>query len=332
MDYGLLGGLAEGIKAGFNSYRDERKYQQDKAAAEQQKALNERLMQMQMLGAGVETDPEGKITKTSDQINKELDDRLVKEAGLRKAGYQIDKDPVTGKSKGLIPIPGYHDTEEEERKAKIRKLNAETAQLGNSGDSNKKIFQALPMENQKQVELLAADNAKKTNIKNSLEASLQRIDDPKVNEEQKLVHARSMIKLLNSQVGQDAVGAEEAKRLAGLLEFRYFNLTEPGPVVGRAPIGDFAGQVRETIKSLGEGVSKNESDIQRLYGRSSLSAGKSPDGLLDIASSPQGRGLMGQDAIAGDQSVHEDNQAVSWAKKNPNDPRAKKILLLNGVK
>jgi hypothetical protein len=149
----------------------------------------------------------------------------------------------------------------------------------------KGAFEALPVENQEGIKEIARAGAGRRMIADSLKSGLAIINDPSLSDEQKLVQARSMIKTLNSDQGKDAVGAEEAKRLAGLLEFHFGNFTEPGPFIGRAPMSEFATQVGSKITQLEGTNAASDKEINRLYGRQSK-------GLTDLVKSkdaaPQG--------------------------------------------
>lgn len=105
----------------------------------------------------------------------------------------------------------------------------------------------------------ATSVANKKSIANSMVSLLDQLDDPNKTEAEKLLAARESIKILNSQQGKDAVGAEEAARLAGLLEFHILpNITEPGPMFGRAPISAFRGQVFNNYERLKQGIAADE--------------------------------------------------------------------------
>lgn len=132
----------------------------------------------------------------------------------------------------------------------------------------KEAFEQLPPENQKQIETLATKSAGKEAIKNQIDSAVTLLDDPKVSDEQKIVAGRQLLKTLNSSEGQDAVGAEEVKRLGSLLEFQMGNFTQPGKFIGRDLQG-FKDQVKLTSGALGQALARNRGGIDRLYGRKS---------------------------------------------------------------
>ena len=134
--------------------------------------------------------------------------------------------------------------------------------------SKAKSGEALPLDQKKFVDTLATKNANKTSIKNQLDAFLQSFDG--LSDDQKVVQSRQLLKTLNSPEGADAIGAEEAKRLGNLIEFKLFNLTEPGSVFGR-DLEEFRNQVKNTSDMIGRGVESNRSEIDRAMGRQSSS-------------------------------------------------------------
>ena len=61
-------------------------------------------------------------------------------------------------------------------------------------------------------------NAKLSPIRSEIASALKTLDDPKTSEEDKIRIGQGLIKTLNSTQGADAVGVDEAKRLASELE------------------------------------------------------------------------------------------------------------------
>jgi hypothetical protein len=232
MDLGLLQGLAEGLKAGYQGYSTERDYQEKKRQAAEEKALKERAYKFQMTQAGYQEDPTGLLTKTPEAKQKDYTDQSLKSA---QANFYNAKAKDTA-APAAPPTPAEK-------------------------------FKELPIENQEQIRSLSKEVANDKKMYALINQSLKILDDPTISEDQKLITARAMIKPLNSLIGSDAVGAEEAKRLAGLLEYRIMNFTEPGPFHGRAPISDFSGQVRNTLRMIGGARADKDEEINRLYGR-----------------------------------------------------------------
>lgn len=167
----------------------------------------------------------------------------------------------------------------------------------------------LAPEVRAEVTTLASKNAGKTSIANQMRGYLSELQNAET-EDEKIVIGRQMLKVLNSPEGADAIGAEEAKRLGGLLEFNVLpNLFEPGPTFGR-DISAFEDQVIATIGAVESGVKSNRKRIGVLTGRAQR--GGTP-------TAPQ---------------ASDDAAAIAWAQDpvNRNDPRAAQILQLNGAK
>ncbi len=131
-------------------------------------------------------------------------------------------------------------------------------------------FKHLPKEGQITVSKMADKNASKNAIANSLQAGLEAMQAEQ-NEDVKIKLGESLLKTLNSPEGVDAIGAEEAKRLGGLLQFKKFNMFEPGSMFGR-DVPEFEGQLGATVDYLREGVKKNQKEIDSAYESAGVNA------------------------------------------------------------
>jgi len=314
-NWGLLNGINMGLREGIDAYISER----DKKLAREERgeertykrgrdAYDDAFRRLEAKKSGYNMDESGSFSETDELLKKK--DREEKAAQRNDALYdpnssasalerEINKGLIGGtKYKGLIrddmdaatsqrvlkEVNPFLQRESSERNAQAARAATAALRAG-TANPNKRAYDQLPKENQLEVEKLAGSSAGKKAIGNALKADLQLLDDPSLNDEQKLVHARSMIKTLNSQQGQDAVGAEEAKRLAALLEFNLVNFQQPGPKgiwpfgAGRAPISDFANQARNTVGSIEKTIDANNKEVDRLYGRGGgmAAAPKGPD-------------------------------------------------------
>jgi len=131
-------------------------------------------------------------------------------------------------------------------------------------------FKQLSPENQEVAKSLAKSNANKTSIKNQIDATVAQLNDPELDDDQKITIGRSLLKTLNSTQGADAIGVEEAKRLGNFLEFKVFNLTQPGSMFGR-DIDEFTKQAELTSQAIGDAVQTNQQQIDQLYKGSGIS-------------------------------------------------------------
>lgn len=143
----------------------------------------------------------------------------------------------------------------------------QTAFAKGERNPNEFAFKQLPMENQEQIKKLADRMANQTAIRQSLDSALEILKSPNVSEDQKVVVGKSLLKTINSEQGQDAIGAEEAKRLGSFLEYKIANFTEPGSVWGR-DLDKFTDQTALASSKIKLAREKNQGEIDRLYGRS----------------------------------------------------------------
>lgn len=126
-------------------------------------------------------------------------------------------------------------------------------------------YKQLPIESQEQVKKIASKIGDRKTILSDLESQLKKLKESPT-EDLKVQAGREMIKTLNSQQGSDAVGVEEAKRLAGFLEYKILNFTEPGSFIGR-DLDDFVISAEGTINSLKDSTNRMQNQINDLYGR-----------------------------------------------------------------
>lgn len=176
-----------------------------------------------------------------------------------------------------------------DRALKARELDLKEKAITSRAVETKAEFAKLPPEAQTEIKTLANKNANKKSIANQMRGYLAEYQNAQSKDE-KLRIGGMMIKTLNSPEGADAVGAEEAKRLAGALEFQKFNMTGAGPMFGRDLKG-FNNQVVATIDAVESGIKMNQSRIDELYGRPTVGAIAQPN------MERQGKGTSGQ-AIA----------------------------------
>lgn len=206
----------------------------------------------------------------------------------------------------------------------IQKTQGEIADKARERGSDKAKYEALPIESQQVIKDVAAKNANITSIKNNIDSALQILNDSNVSEEQKIASGRALLKTLNSAQGQDAVGAEEAKRLGSFLEFKIANFTQPGSFVGR-DLDQFISQTALKSQELGQTLARNSATIDQLYGRPA----KSLPGI-EVPPSAQSKktgGLINEAQAGGARAklTPHDIEALKWLKANPNDPDAPSV-------
>ena len=141
-DYGLLTGLAEGLKSGVDSYRTERDYQSRREKELEDKALQKRMMALQLIGKGLQEDDSGGFIKTPGQERAEAMAGAQEDAKLRSQGFIADYDPTTKKA-SLSQVPGFKNLDDEMKRAQIAKLRAEA----NTKDGGKLVPAGQVVEN-----------------------------------------------------------------------------------------------------------------------------------------------------------------------------------------
>ncbi len=197
----------------------------------------------------------GGFQKTQEAQDTQDIDQAIKIGGLQKEGLI-----PTGKVAAKAGFLGGIKPKSEKEQLEIQKLKQDL-----SGPQSQ--FKGLPEENKKQIDTLSTKTATKKAINNQIKSALASLEDENVSEEQKIIQGRSLLKVLNSTEGADAIGAEESKRLGSLLEYQMGNFTQPGPVFGRDVKG-FIDQVKNSSKALDKSIEMNEQDVDKLYGRS----------------------------------------------------------------
>lgn len=132
-------------------------------------------------------------------------------------------------------------------------------------DADPNKFQNLPKEKQVTIEKLSSNRAQQETINNQVDALITQLEDPNIPKEQKIASADEQLKLLNSVLGSDAVGAEEVGRIGKFLSW------EPSPTVGKlgfgADIEGYTEQLRNLRKRTQQSMGMLENQVNSAYGR-----------------------------------------------------------------
>lgn len=177
----------------------------------------------------------------------------------------LEKKRVSEKEAAELKLKQAAEARQEKRLDEEMNLKRQELHMKRGEDS----FKRLPKENQEQIEGLAKKNASKASIATQIDATVSILDDPKVSEAIKVQEGRRLLKVLNSSEGADAVGAEEAKRLGGLLEYKLVNFFQPGSFIGR-DVNMFADQSRQASQSIKSAMQTNQGMISQLKTGQSL--------------------------------------------------------------
>lgn len=131
--------------------------------------------------------------------------------------------------------------------------------------SVKRAFDNLPEDSKRTITSLSTKNADKEAIASQIEAVMGNWDT--LTDKQKLQQGNQLIKTLNSTQGADAVGTEEAKRLAGKLEFTLGNFFNSNPTQFGRDLEGFKSDADLTVKAIRESMNSNQKVIDKAYGR-----------------------------------------------------------------
>ena len=123
MDYGLLGGLAQGINAGLDSYKSERDYVQKKQQMAQEKAMKDKAYKIQLMSSGIEETPEGDFRQTDAARKSDAYGKAIQGAGLLKSGYSIGDYDQEKNQYAVEKLPGFRDLDDDLKRSQINKNN-----------------------------------------------------------------------------------------------------------------------------------------------------------------------------------------------------------------
>lgn len=119
-------------------------------------------------------------------------------------------------------------------------------------------FNKLSKPDQITVTKLTEDAARMTPIVTQIDNQLANLQKAWAsgNTDLAVQQGSEMLKILNSDIGKDAVGAEEAKRLGSFLEYKIANVTGPGSFIGR-DVEKFFEQAAQKNNSLKQTITAN---------------------------------------------------------------------------
>lgn len=256
--------------------------------------------------AGTKVDEQGwkALLESANAPIEQDKQRMAAEGEKRKVlDYLSDKDL---KLQQLVQAKNAKDSELAYKKERDKKDDSFKAQelalkaqeyKSKAPKADQVAYDALPKEKQKQIDSLGTKMGVQTDVKSGLDAGLANINAAlKAGDEgQAVVAGKQLIKLLNSAEGSDAVGAEESKRLAGYLEYKIANFTEPGSFIGR-DLDKFVEQVSGKAKEIDARMASNQAAIDKIYGRQPQVAqapGTPPISFAPGALNPVGTSVAG---------------------------------------
>lgn len=154
----------------------------------------------------------------------------------------------------------------------------------------------LPPEEAAFVSSLATKSSNKVDIANQITQAFADWDT--LDDSAKLTRGRSLLKILNSAQGADAIGAEEARRLGAKLEFAFGNFTNDNPTQFGRDLEGFKTDALLQKDAMERAVGDNTKQIEAITGRKSKiqtqSGGKDPKSRLEELRAKKAAGTLGR--------------------------------------
>lgn len=265
VDSGLLFGsaLANALTSGIQSYRDAQDRDLLRKDREEEKLLRKKAYQAGLLEHGFVENPEGGFDLSPMEMEKRKSEGILKNKESKINAYRALPEEVQLSPWGQDLARTLFDNSQPGLMREPK---------GGAQDPNyyKPVMkpERLTPEAQAAVSTLTQQNVKKISIANQIESALDNWDQlPK---DQQLSRGRQLLKVLNSPEGQDAVGAEESRRLGEKLEFAMGNLFNDNPMRLGRDLPGFKQQAEGTMDYIRKGVDKNAEQVSLMQGRPSV--------------------------------------------------------------
>lgn len=371
-DYGLLSGLAEGIKSGVQSYQDTKRYNDEKTRRDRQDQLQQQAFQSGLIGKDQELNPDsgqiqlsefGKQKQAAEASN--YDPNSAKAQFLRNSAEQFGAKNLP---QGLLPTD-YDKVLPILEKG--REFDLRNKELG------AKLQATRGDKSAKEAEKLAENFAKDLDPSRARTGEFGKVEARKNAAERAAVLFKQYpdlnIPAIQTRELSTAVGNLLSGGSGGAVT--QINELVPSSLQGDAnkiaswvtgnPRGleqqQFIHSLKDTVEreqslaneQIGKYIRRKTAGYEKLkktdpeaYNRilqaNLVDYGLTPDQLEGLGGPApqqqrglmmgQGGGLIPSAQAATPQPHPQDNVAVQWAKSNPNDPRAKAILQANGVR
>lgn len=191
--------------------------------------------------------------------------------------FEISESPIQGAMKYKIQDNSgvrdiYLKPKKKEEDPLIRAIREQQYQQ-NIDKKDPTKFQNLQKEKQIQIEKLSQNLGQSKTVNSLMIPLLSQLDDPKISDEQKAISANEQLKLLNSTLGPDALGAGETERVSGWLS------NKPNPFIGKWSLGPDIGKFREQLQNA---VNRNTATQKNLENLISEQYGKNDFRDVDV--------------------------------------------------
>jgi hypothetical protein len=117
MNFGLLGGIGQGLSSFADSYRTERDYQEKKQRDALDKKLKDRQYKADLVKSGYKEDLGGGLVRTEESEQERAWKRATDQGGLAKQGYQVGEYDPEKKNYDISKISGFKDAEDDLKRA-----------------------------------------------------------------------------------------------------------------------------------------------------------------------------------------------------------------------
>jgi hypothetical protein len=201
---------------------------------------------------------------------KAIEDAGIKDNELRKylAGKIFDKEKAMNKPEASVSYQPSSDVRGPNGEPMAFNPKTKTYEMPIIPQGAKvDPYKGLRQPEKDVVDAETKNMSAKTAIANMIdqEAAAMKAALASGNEDLAITQGQNMLKILNSAAGQDAVGVDEAKRLAGFLEYKILNFTQPGSFIGR-DLDQFLNQVTEKSKALKNAATLSKSQVESVMG------------------------------------------------------------------
>jgi hypothetical protein len=325
-DYGLMQGLAEGLKSGLDSYNSAKRYNEDKAQ-------KDKLYNLQLLKAGYQDTPSGLVPRQDKSAYGEtLRGAAVQNYKLANPNA-TDQDLEKAIPHGLLPEqyekfgsmvkPALTYQGQATRAKSYEDIGHERNKIAGAGLDLRQSNQALSFGKgvQKDPIILAAEQQN-----NSIQKGLTTLESGKLTPQAWHEVQIDLANVISN--GKSAAQGTIARTAADTLESKKAEIEQyisshpqdVGSPEMKAYVGQRFRDIQKVNQQIRSGRTKELTDT---------SAAAAPNNKY---MSSVNQGLMQQNPPpAAPQMSPEDQQAVQWAQGNPKDPRAQQILKMHGM-
>lgn len=356
-DYGLLGGLGQGLQAGFQAYMGERKHQEETRSNALAKALQAKLggVQLNAAGTGYDDTPEkaeqGRVGLLKTTAEGQEYDPKSPHAGLLRniaiqqiksahpdySDEQVSKIVPEGLSAsqykeaaGLLKpeLSGYYNMQGRKYQADTSRENArERNEIARGGLD----LRSKNAANSINKEVMHDKVVQATDMQNnSIAKGLQQL-----NSKDKPITLQMLNEIQNDyanaitggrQAAQGTIHDQQMQTLEGkAANLKQYITGNPAQAATPQQIAYFKTAFKE-LQGLNQGIRKQR--VQTLTQGAQNAYGD--QGAFGNVISNLNQNAGGE-SLAPQEITPEDQQAIAWAKANPKNPKALQILKLHGM-